>query len=249
MPATRLIVSPSRLLAFSWVAWLERSKGDPLEESPWCVVLVDVLEAVFVEASPVVGVGEEALEPDVVRAATEAPVMIDTTGPVEAITDDVVGPVYVARTVCSASSALSTACSDSGWPSVSQAACHALRGAINVRGSVSAWQPCLTQEVSEVNVEPVAWVQRPSIDVSSGQKVKAVAVQSRAASDASWSWQFGNVVWKQACQHVGIELMKPPVCWAELRENLAMIQRMASKEWEWSPSIVAASVPTTDEKI
>lgn len=39
------------------------SKGDPSEESPLCVALVDVLEAVFVED---LGVGEEALEPDVV---------------------------------------------------------------------------------------------------------------------------------------------------------------------------------------
>lgn len=82
--------------------------------------------------------------------------MLDSAGLEEAIVGDVVEPVYVARTVCSASSALCTAFSDSGWPSVSQAACQAWRGAVNARGSVSALQPCLTQEMNEAKVEPVA---------------------------------------------------------------------------------------------
>ena len=129
------------------------SKGDPSEESPWLVALADALEEVFVEAP---GADEEALELDVVRGAPEALAMLDTPGPVEVVVGNVVGPVYVARTLCSASSALSTALSDSGWPSVLQAACQALRGAIKAKGSLSASQPCLTQEVSVVKVGPVA---------------------------------------------------------------------------------------------
>ena len=144
------------------------SKGDPSEESLWCVALVDVLEAVFVELWLVLGVENDVLESDVVRAVTDVPTMLDTTDAEEAIMDDVVGPVYVARIVCSAASALSTAFSDSGWPSVSQAACQALRGVMNARGLESGWQPCLTQEVSEVKVEPVALGQRPSVHVSFG---------------------------------------------------------------------------------
>ena len=86
-------------------------------------------------------VGEEVLETGGVRDAPDAPVMLDTTVPVDAVVGDVVGPVYVARTVCSASSALLTAFSNSGWPSASQAACQASRGEINAGGSVSAPQP------------------------------------------------------------------------------------------------------------
>ena len=142
------------------------SKGDPSEESLCCVALADVLEAVFVALSLVLDVAKEALEPDVVGAATDAPVLLDITEPVEAIMSDAVGPVYVARIVSSASSALCIAFSDSGWPSVSQAACQALRDATNARGSLSASQPCLTQEVREVKVESVAWGQTPSIRIS-----------------------------------------------------------------------------------
>ena len=146
------------------------SKGDPSEESLWCVALVDVLEAVFVELWRVLDAGNDVLESDVVRAVTDVPTMLDTTDAEEAIVDDVVEPVYVARTVCSAASALSTAFSGSGWPSVSQAACQASRGVMNARGSESAWQPCLTQEVSEVKADPVARGQRPSVDISFGTK-------------------------------------------------------------------------------
>ena len=129
------------------------SKGDPSEESLCFVALADALEAVFVEA---LGADDEAPELDVVRAAAEAPVMLDTTGPVEVVVGNVFGPVYVARTLCSASSALSTASSDSGWPSVLQAVCQVFRGEMKTLGSLSASQPCLTQEVSAVKVEPVA---------------------------------------------------------------------------------------------
>lgn len=115
-PANKPIVSPSKLLAFSLVAWFDTFSGEPSEEPEWWVVLLDALEAVFVAPSPLlVGVEVKMQTPDTERASiATVGLLVGWVEAAELVSDVEVGPLYVTAPDRENLTALCIALSDKG---------------------------------------------------------------------------------------------------------------------------------------